>query len=241
MVRYFITGASRGLGKAMALELLDNPQSRVTGISRKQGIMHDHYSHITLDLADSDLILKTAPEIFETEEGLEKIVLINNAGTLGQVGYLGSIESENMQRAINVNLTSPAILVNEFIKAYRDLPVHKTIINISTGAAKQPVDGWSAYCSSKAGLDMLAQVGAKESKFHKFDIRHYAVSPGILDTDMQSEIRTVNKEDFSRIDEFIEYKKENMLVSPEKVASQLLQLLDEEDKVQKPLVSVREL
>lgn len=225
----------------MALKLLEKQDSRVVGISRSATIMHDGYTHLYIDLSDPKQVIDSAGDIFPQIIGADKIVLINNAGTLGQVGYLGNLDSSNLSQALLVNLVAPAVLTNEFIKAYKNTPVHKTIINISTGAAKQPVDGWAGYCSSKAGLDMLTQVGAKEAKFHHEDINHYAISPGIIDTEMQDEIRKVTREDFSRLDEFIEYKKENMLLSPDKVAEQVLQILDEEEKIKKPLVSVREL
>jgi benzil reductase ((S)-benzoin forming) len=241
MKNFIITGTSRGLGHAIARKILEDRNARVVGISRSSTILHDHYRHVHLDLSDIGKLQRQCEEIFQDINGAEQAILINNAGSLGQVAYLGNLENENIHKAININLIAPAILTNEFIKKYKTRPIHKTVVSISSGAGKHAVDGWSIYCMSKAGLDMLAQVGAKEANIHHTDIKHFAISPGIVDTDMQHDIRNVSKDDFSRVEEFIEYKKENMLLSPEKMAEKFLHFLEEESIHKSPIVSVREL
>jgi benzil reductase ((S)-benzoin forming) len=116
----------------------------------------------------------------------------------------------------------------------------KVIINVSSGAGKKPSDGWANYCASKSALDMFSSVIGVEKRMDKNNIRIFSVSPGIIDTAMQDEIRKVNKENFSRLSEFIEYKKEGMLVPPQKVAKKYIHLIENEDKFNDVLVSVRD-
>ena len=241
MKYYFITGTSRGLGYAMATQLLEKGDCKVIGISRSTTINHPDYRHISLDLSDLDQLITRLDEIFTPINDGDKIVLINNAGVLGQVGHVGNISSQKIREAFNVNTIAPAILMNEFIKKYlRCSTCQKIILNVSSGAGKKPVDGWSCYCSSKSALDMFSSVIAVEKRMDKNNIRIFSVSPGIVDTAMQDEIRKVNKEDFSRLSEFIEYKKEGMLVPAQKVAKKYLHLIENEKKFEDVIVSVRD-
>src|SRR5579872_6128150 len=155
---YFITGASKGLGKAIAEELLRKENNKVIGIARTNTIAHPHYSHHSLDLGDIDKLKRTINSLSIDLTDATSIVLINNAGLLGQVGRIGEIASESIEEVVRVNITAPAILMNEFISRYRTYPCMKVIINVSSGAGKRPIDGWGAYCASKAALDMLSMV-----------------------------------------------------------------------------------
>jgi benzil reductase ((S)-benzoin forming) len=241
MKYYFITGTSRGLGHSIAMQLLEDEDCKVTGISRTITINHPNYRHIALDLSDIDKLTTSLDEIFINIVDGDKIVLINNAGLLGQVGHVGNISNKKIQEAFNVNTVAPAILMNEFIKRYiKCTTCQKIILNVSSGAGKKPVDGWSIYCSSKAALDMFSGVIGVEKRMDRNNIRVFSVSPGVIDTAMQDEIRKVNKEDFSRLSEFIEYKKEGMLISPNKVAKKYLHLLENEQKFDDVIVSVKD-
>lgn len=239
---FFITGTSQGLGNALTKALLSLPDAEVTGIGRHNTIHHDRYKHIYFDLSDPEKLARQAKNLFPPLKEAEKIVLINNAGVLGEIGHAGKISNESLIRTLNINTIAPAILSNEFIRQYLTCAnCHKLIINVSSGAGKKPTDGWSAYCASKAGLDMFSEVVAVEKQKDKNNLKVFSVAPGIVDTPMQDQIRHVEKKDFSRVEEFIEYKKENMLVSPEKVARKFLVLIENEDQFHEPLLSVRTL
>ena len=241
MKYYFITGTSRGLGHSIATQLLERGDCKVIGVSRSNSIDHKNYKHVSLDLGDIDMLLKSLDELFPVISDGDKIVLINNAGIIGQVNHVGNLSNEEIRKTFNVNTIAPAILMNEFLKRYLDCTsCQKIIINVSSGAGKKPVDGWSGYCSSKAALDMFSSVIGVEKRMDKRNIRIFSVSPGIVDTAMQDEIRQVSPEGFSRLSEFIEYKKEGMLVSPNKVAKKYIHLLEHEEKFEEVVVSVRD-
>lgn len=242
MKYFFVTGSSRGLGQALVKILLKDPENRVTGISRTNTINHPNFSFFKLDLSDIQLVKQSVHGIFKGLDKAEKIVLINNAAVLGHVGHVGKVPSDTFEYVYNVNLIAPAILTNEFISTYLNCTeCHKLIVNVSSGAAKKPTDGWSGYCSSKAALDMFTEVVAVEKQKDKNNLKIISVAPGIVDTDMQSEIRHADKRDFSRVDEFIEYKKENMLMSPEKVAEKYMRIINHEEQFPERVISVRDI
>ncbi len=219
----FVTGSSKGIGKSLAEVLIKNGFF-VIGIARHQTIKHPSYAHITLDLSDINAILNFS---FPSYEYVEKLVLVNNAATLGHVAHIGQIDNNTIPTTINVNLTAPLILINKFVSAYHGNNAGKVIINISTGAAFHPVDGWLLYCSSKAGLEMATHVVNEDFRVTKTKNFHvFSVLPGIVDTDMQKEIRSVPETNFSRKDEFIGYKQTGQLRDPYEVAGKIYEIID---------------
>ena len=218
----YITGTSSGIGKALA-ELLLADSWQVIGIARRNTIKHERYTHLSLDLSTD---FADWPEtIFLSHKKAEKVVLINNAGTLGYVAYSGKLDNLETAKAYNANLIAPALLCNNFLQAYPNQ--HKIILNISSGAASYPVDGWSTYCSTKAGLQMLSEVIALEAEKRGDKLLHvFSVAPGVVDTAMQTHIRNASEEDFSRVKHFKQLKEENGLTSSYKVAEKLKYLIE---------------
>ncbi len=87
MKQAIVTGTSRGLGKEIALQLLDQGWN-VTGISRNQDIEHENYIHVSADLSDSNCMNDLS---FGIIPDAEEYLLIHNAGTLGEIGYVGEV------------------------------------------------------------------------------------------------------------------------------------------------------
>ncbi|MBI2968099.1 MAG: SDR family NAD(P)-dependent oxidoreductase [Bacteroidetes bacterium] len=228
---YFITGTSRGIGKAIAELLLKDKYNKVTGFSRNNSIEHSNYRHIFIDLSDVNAVKKIVFPDLKNGAG-KKIVLINNSAVLGPVGRLGRQTDENIITNLTVNLTAPLMLSNKFIQKYRDNPGrNKIIVNISSGAGRQPIDAWSMYCISKAGMDMMSRVIEEEQKHgFKYPFRIYSIAPGIVETDMQEEIRKINPAEFSRVHEFIEWKKKGLLKSPAESAREIIALINSRKK-----------
>lgn len=239
MNHHFITGTSRGIGKAIAEKLLLDPKNFVTGFSRKQTITHERFAHVEIDLSDLE---KVSAYDFPEIKNAEKISLINNAGTIGKVHFAGQLENNSVVNAYEVNLIAPTILTNKFLGKYADNSAKQIIINVSSGAGKNAIDGWSVYCATKAGLDMFTKVVAEELKVSgRKNVYIFAVAPGIVDTTMQDEIRTAAAKDFSQVQRFIEYKKTGQLADPEVVAGKYLSILDIPEKFPDVLFSVKDI
>jgi benzil reductase ((S)-benzoin forming) len=236
---FYITGTSRGIGKAIATELLKSKNNFVYGISRNSLIEHDQYKHITLDLNDLDKVKQFR---FDQPENAEKIVLVNNAGVLGHVTQVGNLENDKIIQSYNINLISPALLTNNFIHTYKDSAAEKMIINVSSGAARHTISSWSTYCSTKAGLEMYTRVIMEEQKEMKGKpVRVFSIAPGVVDTEMQDEIREVEPENFSELDRFIQLKKEGQLEDPQIVARYYADVINNPDKYKDPLMDLRDL
>lgn len=238
-MRYiFITGSSKGLGKSLAELFLKKSNTRVIGIARTNSIRDANYEHHTIDLSKKEELKDFK---FTPIENADEIILINNAGQLDPIKKVGDFSIKSLDQHLKLNVMSPMILVNQFINNYKNLDCNKLIINISSGAGKNPIEGWGAYCSGKAALDMFSQVVELEQKEQQFPVKTIALSPGIIDTDMQEKIRASSKSDFKEVDRFINYYKSGELQSSIQTAEKIIRNLDVFYKTKEVLISIRDL
>ena len=237
MKYFYVTGTSSGIGKALTEKILQNKNNRVIGISRNQSIEHPGYDHIPLDLSDLDAVKNFEFKIFKDSE---EYILINNAGTLGDVHPAGQLNPDAIIQSYRVNTISPAILMNTFLKTYQQIQKKKFILNISSGAARHSVVSWSTYCSGKAALDMFSQVVHDEQKDQKHPAYIFSVAPGIVDTPMQDEIRAKSEDQFKEVGRFKEYKEKGYLDRPEHVTDMLIQIMNSPEKYSEILLDVRD-
>ena len=239
MKHYFITGTSRGLGKALAELFLEDSSSRVMGIGRTCSIEHENYTHVHLDLADTKAVERFS---FPPQEDTAQITLINNAGIIGDVKPFGKLAAAMVTDTFSVNLVSPAILCNSFVAAYANNSANKVIVNVSSGAGKHPIGSWGSYCATKAGLDLMSEVMELEQQEHAaFPVKVYSMAPGLVDSAMQEEIRTVSSDDFSRLDDFVAYKAQGDLVPASDVALKYAYLIENRELFPEVVYSVRDL
>lgn len=224
---YIITGASRGLGKALAEAVLRLSDTKVIGVSRHATIEHERYAHQPLDLSDMLAVQNNLHKVFPQWPDAESITLINNAAVLGEIGYLGEHQNEHFEFVFDVNIVAPAMFMNTFLSAYGGLLVPRTILNISSGAAQRAVDGWGAYSASKAALDALSCTAQKEQDLRGNSIRIRSLSPGILDTAMQEHIRTADEHSFSEAARFAGFHQEGRLAEPQGVAGKIIAWLQQ--------------
>lgn len=238
MTIYFITGSSKGLGKSLVELLLKDENNRVYGIARSNSVEHAKYTHANVDFSKLEEV--SAYQFPELQQA-DRIVLVNNAGIVGAIKHVGNIDNQHIIDCYNINLIAPAILTNNFIAAYSNLDTEKMVLNISSGAGRTPIDGWNVYCSTKAGIDMFSQVLKEEVKIDEANIKVLSLAPGIIDTNMQVQIRTANPSEFSNIEKFVEYKKEGDLSPPDVTAQKVLRFIQEEELSENVICSVREL
>lgn len=236
---YFITGSSKGIGLAIVKKLLEGTENYVIGFSRNNELVHDRFKHISVDFSDIDSLKDRVEEYFKVDREPKQVTLINNAGTLGEIGYLGELSSKSIPDIYNVNLIAPALLMNSFIKKFKDSSSEILIVNISSGAGNYPVDGWSGYCATKAALNMLSEVVATEQTIRGSKLKIFSLAPGIVDTEMQEKIRNTNADRFSGVEKFIGYKEDSQLASSEKVAVKIMDLLERPQKFKDVMQDVR--
>lgn len=218
---YIITGVSRGIGKAIA-EYYLNQGEQVLGIGRSHSINHEHFSFLTCDLSDLSQVKSLELPAFGSP-----VTLINNAGVIGRIQRLSDQEELDIDKVLTVNVSAVAVLTHKVYVSIEDKNTF-SLVNISSGAANRAIPSWAAYCTSKAALNMLSEAFFAEEREKGFHPRVLAVAPGVVDTDMQGEIRAVDDKDFSSIERFKSLKTENQLFSPEEVARRLAILLETE-------------
>ena len=187
-----VTGASRGLGRALA-EALAAKGARVALVAREAGPLGDVVAGIRArggdahaiagDIADKRAIHRIAGQA----QGLvgEIGIAIHNASTLGPVPLrlLLDTECEDLSAVLETNLVGPFRLTKVLAGAMA-VRGHGTIVHVSSDAAVEPYPRWGAYAISKAGQDHLSRILAAE--LDGTGVRVLAVDPGEMDTVMHA-------------------------------------------------------
>jgi len=225
-----ITGGSKGIGKGI-IEAYLNKGFQVFSISRTRNDEFAAVTQIEFDLSKTDGIKGLLTGIFENFKSaeIEKITLINNAGTLGQIGKIEDIS--DIEKTVQLNTVAPLILTSTFISLTKNWTCEKKIINISSGAAQKPYHGWSIYCATKAAIDMMTKTVAVEQDSVENGVKIIAIYPGVVDTEMQAQIRQSDKESFANIDRFLELKATNSLADATTVGRQIF-AIDQDNAVE---------
>ncbi len=240
-----VTGASRGLGAELARQLADNVQQLIT-VSRSQdaetasraeasGCHHVHYAH---DLSDVQHIEAAALGIFaQLDDTATRYLLINNAGALGPVGQFDTLRDAHAVAAtFNLNITSAMLLTAALLRTTQDWQADVRVVNISSGAGRSPTAGWGVYCASKAALDMYTRVARVEAPHAKL----VALAPGVIDTEMQANIRATPDKDFPDLARFTRLNETGALSTPQAVAQKILRYIASDAFADKDLDDIRQ-
>lgn len=194
-----ITGASRGIGAA-AVRAFAQAGAHL-GIAARDGTALQALAGetgakvLTCDVSDASAVQAAMDRMVQEHGRLD--VLINNAGVIEPIGLLEQITPEDFGHLIDINLKG----VFHGLRAA--LPVMRaqgagTIITVGSGAAHNPLEGWGAYCSSKAGAWMLTRIADIEAR--SAGLRVLSLSPGTVATDMQHIIRDSGINPVSQLD-----------------------------------------
>lgn len=234
MKYYLITGASKGLGAALALELAAEGVSLIT--CSRSGLTEDQklalieqgakVTDLKADLSQQADLVKAAKDMMAAVnlDDVEQVVLFNNAGGVEPIAPFHKADDEAVMANIALNFTAPMIMARHFGKAFGGIEVDRRIITVSSGAGKRPIFGWNSYCASKAAVDMMTRViGLEEGEA---GILAISFGPGIMDTDMQGVIRTKEAADFKDIETFKAFKENGNLLSAAVVAKALAKLVN---------------
>ena len=233
MKHVIITGASKGFGRALALQLAEpNVELHLIARSSMDSLVEEIGSRSPVQTYEFDLSEVTHIPILSEQIFLnidvkksKSIVLINNAGLLKPIGPVGKYPVNDYLAALEVNFVAPLILTHQFVHKLQDRNTEKKIVMISSGAAVSAYHGWSHYCSTKAGLNHFVEVLALEQGNESYPIQVMAFNPGMMETDMQVELRKQSINNFPQVDKFIQAKESDRVGAPVKVAQKLKKVI----------------
>jgi benzil reductase ((S)-benzoin forming) len=216
-VKAVLTGHSRGLGAAIAAELAGRGIP-VLALARQQGADMPGVTQVALDLSDTNALSAWlaggAMQAFLA--GADTALLVNNAGMLQPVGPLSSHAPADVARAIGLNVAAPLMLAAAV--AAVDVP-ERRVLHVSSGAGRNAYPGWAIYCAGKAALDHHARAAALDQAA---GLRIVSLAPGVIDTDMQAQIRATDVQHFPLRDQFQALKANGALASPADCAERLV-------------------
>ncbi|MEO1474497.1 MAG: SDR family oxidoreductase [Pseudomonadota bacterium] len=198
-----VTGASRGIGAAVA-EHFVSLGWQVVGAARSETDLgavattlaggDGQFHPVTCDVANAEDVER----VFETVDRLGRIdLLVNNAGLIDPISRMEDADAAQWANVVDVNLTGAFRFMQNAGKRMIDQG-EGMILNISSGAAYGPLEGWSHYCATKAALLMLTRCADKEWRQH--GVRAVGLSPGTVATDMQTSIRASGINPVSQLD-----------------------------------------
>jgi benzil reductase ((S)-benzoin forming) len=252
-----LTGASRGLGLAMAHQLARRSGFILLTMARaSMPRLSETHTHWACDLADPAPVAQRLqawlPNACSAEPG--SIAIIHNAALLAEPAALGLplSEAENtpmserwsaLQAALRVGLEAPLVLSDAFLASTHAWQAKRKLLFISSGLGRFAMAGNASYCAIKAGMDHLARTLALEQIVGPHCPNPASVvslAPGVIDTDMQIQLRSADPARFVNQERFATMKAQGQLDSPETAASKVLSFLDREDFGSKTIADVRE-
>lgn len=243
-----ITGASRGLGLELAKQSLKagdtlvtferKPNARLADLANKIGCSLMQFSADLLDRKGATELLMWVLSDKEYAS-YDKLFLINNAGVLGPVGPIEKNPPQDAVDCIRVNFEIPVLFTRAFLEETEAWGGERRVMNISSGAGRKSVAGWAMYCATKAALDRFTAVTALDQKINANPARLCSVAPGVVNTQMQAQIRSSSPENFPEVERFINLEKNGALQSAEETAAKLLAFLQSSRFGEDPIADIR--
>ena len=244
-----LTGASRGMGLALAQQLITTGHHLLC-ISRHA---NDDLAHLaqqtsvpltqwTQDLADG---MAAGQRLKDWLAGLDaeafaSATLINNAGVIPRIGPLSQADAQDLANALRVGLEAPMQLCAGFLAATAHWGVPRKVLNISSGLGRHAMASQAAYCAAKAGMDHFTRCLALDEALQPNGALVCSLAPGVIDTDMQSQLRGAASDDFPDQARFLQLKDKGLLSTAPQAAKQVLAYLARPDFGQNPVADVRE-
>lgn len=183
-----ITGTSSGIGHGLARTYIDRNVT-VFGISRREPkdlIRKTGYYHLCLDLTNSKQMKSDIHEFLKNQQHFDLVIL--NSGVLGEIKLMNDVSVEEMKEVMEINVWANKTLLDQLFAMHVKI---KQVVGMSSGAALRSTPGWGSYALSKASLDMLMNIYAKE-----YPETHFCgFAPGLVDSEIQEYIYSLEDTD----------------------------------------------
>lgn len=244
---HILTGASRGMGLAMARQLLQpghallciarQPQDTLTEQARQADCPLEQWP---LDLAHSrEAAAMLRQWLGRPAANYASATLINNAGMIPRVSPLSAADPDQLAQVMRVNLEAPLLLSAAFLGATEGWNVPRRVLNISSGLGRRPMASQAPYCAAKDGMDHFTRCLALEEASKPNGAKVCSLAPGVIDTDMQVQLRSADAAAFPDRGRFEQLKSGGQLDSAEAAARKVLAYLARPDFGAEPVADVR--
>lgn len=215
-----LTGSTGGLGKNLA-RIIENSN---TGILICVYRDEEKFSSIFGEKLNVVRYLTYPHDSYQellslVDDSSDEIVVILNAFSIAPIKNFGDFKDEDIDDALEGNILQNFRLLNAVVNVAHKQSRMMRVINLDSGAADHPLSGWGNYCASKAFINSALSVLSLENPRYKI----VSFDPGVMDTDMQKEIRSTDNRVFSKVADFINYKENGVLRRPEDVADYIVQ------------------
>ena len=244
-----LTGASRGMGLAMAGQILSAGDTLLC-ISRQANpplaeraqALGAHLLQWTEDLAQGAVVSQRLLSWLQSQTGtaFASATLINNAGVIPPIAPLSLSDPVELAQALRVGLEAPMLLSAAFLRATGHWPATRKILNISSGLGRRAMASQSAYCAAKAGMDHFTRCLALDEAQKPDGAKVCSLAPGVIDTDMQVQLRSADDALFPDRSGFAGLHQGGQLTSPDEAARRVLGYLARADFGQNPVADVRD-
>ena len=245
---FILTGASRGMGRAMAEQLLTPGHTLLTLSRRPDEALASRataagatLAQWAVDLADAAPVATRLADWLGQQDGaaFTSATLINNAGVIPAIVPLRDAEPQDLANALRVGLEAPMQLTAAFLGATRAWPGVRKVLNISSGLGRRAMASQSGYCAAKAGMDHFTRCLALDEALVPNGAKVCSLAPGVIDTDMQVQLRGADAAAFPDRGNFEQLKSGGQLTSPDEAARRLLAYLARPDFGAEPVADVR--
>jgi len=244
-----LTGASRGMGLAMAQQLMA-PDSVLLCISRHSHAgLQQQAKDCGADLLQWQADLSAPAEVAarlsqwlasQSPQAWDSATLINNAGVISTLSPLREGDPVDLAHALRVGLEAPMLLSAAFLGVTQAwTQVSRKVLNISSGLGRRAMASSSAYCAAKAGMDHFTRCLALEEAQLPHGAKVCSLAPGVIDTDMQVQLRSADASRFPDQGGFAALHEKGQLSSPADAAKRLLAYLARPDFGADPVADVR--
>lgn len=246
---FILTGASRGMGLAMARQLLAPGRVLLT-LSRR---VNDELAQAARDtgagLTQWPINLADGAAAAERLTGwlaelpadrFASATLINNAGVIPAITPLRDASPPDLANALRVGLEAPMLLTAAFLAATRSWRAARKVLNISSGLGRRAMASQAAYCAAKAGMDHFTRCLALDEALVPNGARVCSLAPGVIDTDMQVQLRGADASAFPDRGNFERLKEGGQLTVPDEAARRVLAYLARPDFGANPVADVRD-
>lgn len=254
---FIVTGASRGMGAAIAEQLLV-PGHVVLGISRStnetlrakaaQGGIH--LEQWPRDLAQATQVADEVQAWLASFDATRftQATLINNAGVIPRIGPIDECTTAELSSALRVGLEAAMLLTASFLRATRSWSALRSggvkVLNISSGLGRRAMAGSASYCASKAGMEHFSRAVSLDEAHRQATqgaaAKIVSLAPGVIDTGMQAQLRGADSSGFPDQGAFLGLHASGQLATPEHAAAKVLRFLARADFGVQPVADVRD-